>query len=55
MSGLLGEEPRVFRERADTDVAGKDTARYWAAGAADVRWVVVARGQEAAPGAGSVH
>ncbi|HET6362192.1 MAG TPA: hypothetical protein VFH11_09045 [Gemmatimonadota bacterium] len=46
VSGLLGDEPRVFSDRADTDVAAKDTGRYWAAGAADVRWVVVARGQE---------
>jgi molybdopterin-guanine dinucleotide biosynthesis protein len=48
VSGLLGDEPRVFGERNDTAVDGKDTARYWTAGAADVRWVVVARGQEAA-------
>ena|SRR5687767_2499687 len=47
VSGLLGDEPRVFSDRADTDVEAKDTGRYWAAGAADVRWVVVARGQEA--------
>ncbi len=47
VSGLLGDEPRVFSDRADTDVAAKDTGRYWASGAADVRWVVVARGQEA--------
>src|SRR5687767_2256357 len=47
VSGLLGDEPRVFSDRADTDVTAKDTGRYWAAGAADVRWVVVARGQEA--------
>jgi molybdopterin-guanine dinucleotide biosynthesis protein len=46
VSGLLGDEPRVFRDRAETAVAGKDTARYWDAGAADVRWVVGARGQE---------
>jgi hypothetical protein len=46
VSGLLGDEPRVFSDRADTDVATKDTGRYWAAGAADVRWLVVARGQE---------
>lgn len=46
VSHLLGEEPRVFSDRADTDVEGKDTGRYWAAGAADVRWVVGARGQE---------
>ena len=47
VSGLLGDEPRVFAARGDTAVDGKDTGRYWAAGAADVRWVVVARGQEA--------
>ena len=47
VSGLLGDEPRVFSDRADTDVAAKDTGRYWAAGAAAVRWLVVARGQEA--------
>jgi hypothetical protein len=47
VSGLLGDAPRVFRDRAETAVEGKDTGRYWAAGAADVRWVVVARGQEA--------
>lgn len=47
VSGLLGEEPRIFADRADTDVAAKDTGRYWSAGAAAVRWVVVARGQEA--------
>ena len=46
VSHLLGEEPRVFSDRETTDVAGKDTGRYWAAGAADVRWVVAASGQE---------
>jgi len=48
VSHLLSDEPRVFSERVDTAVEGKDTGRYWAAGAADVRWVVVARGQEVA-------
>lgn len=47
VSGLLGDAPRIFRDRAETAVDGKDTGRYWAAGAAAVRWVVVARGQEA--------
>lgn len=47
VSGLLGAEPRVFASRSDTDVAGKDTGRYWSAGAAAVRWVVGMRGQEA--------
>ena len=46
VSHLLGDEPRVFGDRATTDVPGKDTGRYWAAGAADVRWVVAASGQE---------
>lgn len=48
VSHLLGDAPRVFADRAETDVPGKDTARYWAAGAAAVRWVVAAHGQEAA-------
>lgn len=47
VSHLLGDEPRVFDDPADTDVDGKDTGRYWRAGAADVRWVVGRRGQEA--------
>lgn len=47
VSHLLGDEPRVFADRSDTAVEGKDTGRYWEAGAADVRWVVVQRGQEA--------
>lgn len=46
VSDLLGDEPRVFSDRQRTDVDGKDTGRYWAAGASDVRWVVGARGQE---------
>jgi len=46
VSHLLGEEPRVFSDRAITDVPGKDTARYWEAGASAVRWVVAASGQE---------
>ena len=47
VSHLLGDAPRVFADRLDTDVPGKDTARYWAAGAAAVRWVVASHGQEA--------
>ncbi len=46
VSHLLGPEPRVYEDRADTDVAGKDTGRYWAAGASRVLWVVAASGQE---------
>ncbi|CAN5252950.1 hypothetical protein BH18GEM1_BH18GEM1_23160 [soil metagenome] len=47
VSHLLGDEPRVFAAREETDRDGKDTGRYWAAGAAAVRWVVGAHGQEA--------
>lgn len=46
VSHLLGDEPRVFSDRETTDVRGKDTGRYWEAGAAAVRWVVAASGQE---------
>ncbi|MGH7549337.1 MAG: hypothetical protein ACREK3_01110 [Gemmatimonadota bacterium] len=46
VSHLLGDRPRVFADRELTLVDGKDTGRYWRAGAADVRWVVAARGQE---------
>jgi molybdopterin-guanine dinucleotide biosynthesis protein len=46
VSHLLGDRPRVFADRAVTGAEGKDTGRYWEAGAADVRWVVAARGQE---------
>lgn len=46
VSHLLGDRPRVFADRAVTAVDGKDTGRYWEAGAGDVRWVVASRGQE---------
>lgn len=46
VSHLLGDRPRVFAEREVTAVEGKDTGRFWRAGAADVRWVVASRGQE---------
>ncbi|HKY59631.1 MAG TPA: hypothetical protein VJP59_01350 [Gemmatimonadota bacterium] len=46
VSHLLGDRPRVFADRDVTGVKGKDTGRYWEAGATDVRWVVAARGQE---------
>lgn len=46
VSHLLGPAPRVFDDRVTTDMSGKDTGRYHAAGAAAVRWVVAARGQE---------
>jgi len=40
VSHLLGEEPLVLSQRARTDAAGKDTGRFWEAGASDVHWVV---------------
>lgn len=40
VSHLLSDEPLVLSERARTDAAGKDTGRYWEAGAAGVHWVV---------------
>ncbi|CAN5435249.1 hypothetical protein BH18ACI2_BH18ACI2_16360 [soil metagenome] len=41
VSQLLSEEPLICSGRAKTDVPGKDTGRYWEAGAANVHWVVV--------------
>ena len=38
---LLGAEPVVRSGRAETYAPGKDTGRYWDAGASDVHWVVV--------------
>ena len=40
VSHLLSDEPLVLSERAKTFAAGKDTGRYWEAGASDVHWVV---------------
>lgn len=42
---LLGAEPLVLSGRAETYAPGKDTGRYWEAGASDVHWVVAAGGQ----------
>jgi molybdopterin-guanine dinucleotide biosynthesis protein len=52
---LLGEEPVVRSGRAETYAPGKDTGRYWDAGASNVHWAVVtdaqvARGFELAMG-----
>ncbi|HYG11774.1 MAG TPA: hypothetical protein VD835_17640 [Pyrinomonadaceae bacterium] len=41
VSHLLSDEPLVRSGRAETYAAGKDTGRYWDAGAANVHWVVV--------------
>ena len=40
VSHLLREEPVVRSGRAETYAAGKDTGRYWDAGASNVHWVV---------------
>ncbi|MCA1816033.1 MAG: hypothetical protein LC746_06430, partial [Acidobacteria bacterium] len=37
---LLGEEPTVRSGRAETYAPGKDTGRYWDAGASNVHWLV---------------
>jgi molybdopterin-guanine dinucleotide biosynthesis protein len=45
VSGLLGEEATVRSGREATYAAGKDTGRYWDAGASNVHWVIAADGQ----------
>lgn len=45
ISPLLGEEPVVRSGRAETYARGKDTGRYWDAGASNVHWAVVTDGQ----------
>ena len=42
---LLGEEPVVRSGRAETYAPGKDTGRYWDAGASEVHWAVVTDAQ----------
>jgi hypothetical protein len=40
VSPLLGEQPLVLSSREETCVPGKDTGRYWQAGAGRVHWVI---------------
>jgi len=40
VSHLLGDQPMVRSGRDETYAAGKDTGRYWEAGASDVHWVI---------------
>lgn len=40
VSPLLGEKPLVLSGRQETCVPGKDTGRYWQAGAGQVHWVI---------------
>lgn len=45
VSHLLSDEPRLLSGRAETYAAGKDTGRYWEAGAAGVQWLVATDAQ----------
>jgi molybdopterin-guanine dinucleotide biosynthesis protein len=45
VSHLLGDEPSVRTGRAETYTAGKDTGRYWDAGASNVHWVIATDAQ----------
>ena len=45
VSHLLGEEPLIRSGRKETYEAGKDTGRYWEAGASNVHWVIATDSQ----------
>jgi molybdopterin-guanine dinucleotide biosynthesis protein len=45
VSHLLNDQPVVRSGRAETYAAGKDTGRYWDAGASNVHWVIVTDSQ----------
>jgi molybdopterin-guanine dinucleotide biosynthesis protein len=45
VSHLLGEEPLIRSGRKETYAPGKDTGRYWDAGASGVHWVIVTDAQ----------
>lgn len=45
VSHLLGEEPLVRSGREETYESGKDTGRYWDAGATNVHWVIATDAQ----------
>ncbi len=45
VSGLLGAQPTVRSGRAETYAPGKDTGRYWDAGASNVHWVIATNEQ----------
>ena len=40
-----GDEPLIYSGREENYAAGKDTARFWDAGASNVHWVIVTDGQ----------
>ena len=41
VSHLLGDEPVIHSGREQTFTPGKDTGRYWDAGASNVHWLIV--------------
>src|SRR5262245_49930688 len=45
VSHFLGEQPVVRSGRDETYAGGKDTGRYWEAGASDVHWVITTDNQ----------
>ena len=45
VSHLLSDEPLVRSGRAETYAPGKDTGRYWDAGASNVHWLIVTDAQ----------
>jgi molybdopterin-guanine dinucleotide biosynthesis protein len=45
VSHLLGDQPLIRSGRKETYAPGKDTGRYWDAGAANVHWVIVTDNQ----------
>lgn len=45
VSHLLGEEPLIRSGRKETYELGKDTGRYWDAGAENVHWVIATDAQ----------
>ena len=49
VSDLIGEEPIVRSGRSENYEAGKDTGRFWEAGAVNVHWVI-ANDEQVKPG-----
>jgi hypothetical protein len=45
VSHLLSSEPVIYSGREQTYAPGKDTGRYWDAGASNVHWVIATDGQ----------
>ena len=45
VSHLLGDQPLIRSGREETYAFGKDTGRYWDAGASNVHWVIVTDNQ----------